>query len=81
MESQAHIISQVANYYNAMEKAQRELNIERENLENFLLSQGYVKDENVYVHPSYVDIRNNLKKTGGFLQFPSWAVVILPTYS
>jgi len=77
--SQDYISSQISQSKSDIEKFQQRVHSEREFLDRFLLNQGYVKVNNFYVHPNYIEAWEERRKTAGYYgDFPEDAVFPCP---
>jgi hypothetical protein len=77
--SQDYISSQISQSKSDIEKFQQRVDREREFLSDFLLSQGYKKVNNFYVHPDYIEVWEERRKTTGYYgDFPEDAVFPCP---
>ena len=77
--SHQYLVSQIDSSTTTINSTKNKLERERKNLEEFLISQGYIQDSNVFIHPTYYEMRKRfIKEEGEEVIFPNWAVVTLP---
>lgn len=75
--SQEYVNSQITQSKLTIEKHRNTIDREREFLADFLISQGYKKIKNFYVHPAYVEDWKQ-RKDGYFGDYPEGTVFPCP---